>query len=137
MRMSESINDSTSYFVQRTSQGRVGMEKIQSFKQLKIWQKGIEISKKVYALTNDFPKEEVYGLRAQMRRASVSIPSNIAEGFKRYHAKEYKQFLHITLGSSAELETQGVIAHELGFMGKDHFVELSENLDHLDKMISS
>ncbi len=113
------------------------MEKIQSFKQLKIWQKGVEISKKVYALTNNFPKEEVYGLTAQMRRASVSIPSNIAEGFKRYHPKEYKQFLHITLGSAAELETQGVIAHELGFIGKEHFADLAEHLDHLGKMVSS
>ncbi len=76
-------------------------EKIKSFKDLKIWQKGIEIVKDVYDITKSFPKEELYGLTSQMRRCAVSIPSNIAEGFKRYHNKEFKQFLYITLGSSA------------------------------------
>lgn len=76
-------------------------EKIKSFKDLKIWQKGIEIVKDVYDITKSFPKEELYGLTSQMRRCVVSIPSNIAEGFKRYHNKEFKQFLYITLGSSA------------------------------------
>ena len=64
------------------------MEKIKSFKQLKIWQKGIEIVKDIYTLTRHFPKEELYGITSQMRRSAISIPSNIAEGFKRYHSKE-------------------------------------------------
>lgn len=113
------------------------MEKIKNFKQLKIWQKGIVIVKKVYAITKDFPKEELYGLTSQMRRCAISIPSNIAEGFKRYHSKEYKQFLHIALGSIAELETQVIIAHELGFANETHWVDLSEELDHIGKMTSS
>ncbi|MFH1441509.1 MAG: four helix bundle protein [Candidatus Omnitrophota bacterium] len=113
------------------------MEKIKSFKELRIWQKGIEIVKDVYALTKDFPQEELYGLTTQMRRAAVSIPSNIAEGFKRYHNKEYKQFLHIVLGSTAELETQLIIVNELNFIGKESLNGVLEKLDHVSKMISS
>ncbi len=113
------------------------MEKITSFKQLKIWQKGIEIVKDVYELTKKFPKEEVYGLTSQMRRSAVSIPSNIAEGFKRFHNKENKQFLYVALGSAAELETQLVIANELAFIDKNQLDVVSEKLDHLSKMTSS
>jgi len=79
-------------------------EKIKNFEDLRIWQKGIEVVKDVYILTKKFPKEELYGLTSQMRRSAVSIPSNIAEGFRRYHNKEYKQFLYIVLGSCAELD---------------------------------
>lgn len=78
--------------------------------------KGIEIVKDIYETTKCFPKEEMYGLTTQMRRYAISIPSNIAEGFKRYHAKEYKQFLYIALGSVAELETQIFIAKEIGLL---------------------
>jgi four helix bundle protein len=110
------------------------MEKILSFKQLKIWQKGIEIVEDVYKLTQEFPKEEQYGLISQMRRAAVSIPSNIAEGFKRRHSKEYKQFLHIAFGSVAELETEMIIAEKLGFLSKEAAVALSEKIDHWSRM---
>lgn len=113
------------------------MEKIKSFKQLKIWQKGIEIVKQIYHITNKFPKEELYGLTSQMRRSAISIPSNVAEGFKRYHRKEYKQFLHISLGSAAELETQLIIAKELQFINKSVLDEFVEMLDHLSRMISA
>ncbi len=88
-------------------------EKIINFQDLRIWQKGIETVKDIYILTKRFPKEELYGLTSQMRRSAVSIPSNIAEGFRRYHNKEYRQFLYIALGSCAELETQIIIAYEL------------------------
>ncbi len=113
------------------------MEKIKNFKELRMWQKGIEIVKDVYTLTREFPKEEIYGLTAQMRRSAISIPSNIAEGFKRSFPKEYKQFLHISLGSAAELETQLVIAKELGFISDDGLKDISEKLDHVSKMMSS
>ena len=113
------------------------MGKIKSFKQLKIWQKGIEIVKDIYTLTKQFPKEELYGITSQMRRSAISIPSNIAEGFKRYHSKEYSQFLHIVLGSAAELETQLIIAKELGFINEENLNDISEKLDHIPKMISS
>lgn len=113
------------------------MEKIRNFKDLKIWQKGIEIIKDVYTLTRHFPREELYGLTSQVRRSAISIPSNIAEGFKRYHNKEYSQFLHIALGSAAELETQLIIAKELGFITEDKLTDILEKLDHVSKMISS
>lgn len=115
------------------------MEKIRNFKQLKIWQKGIEIVKNIYLLTMKFPQDELYGLTSQMRRSAISIPSNIAEGFKRYHSKEYRQFLHIALGSAAELETQLIIVKELGFINDEDKLlgDISEKLIHLSKMISS
>ena len=113
------------------------MEKIRSFKQLKIWNKGIEIVAAVYNLTRSFPREEQFGLISQMRRASVSIPANIAEGFKRYHPKEYKQFLHIALGSAAELETMVVIAQKLEFLPPADGEAVSDEIEQLSKMISS
>ena len=108
--------------------------KIQRFRDLKVWQKGVELVKEIYKITKNFPKEELYGLSSQMRRASVSIPSNIAEGFRRRYAKEYKQFLRIALGSCAELETQVVIAKELKYIdaNQEGAVEL---IDHICRMI--
>lgn len=86
---------------------------LKSYKELIVWQKSIELVKKIYKLTASFPKDEIYGLASQMRRAAVSIPSNIAEGYARKNLKEYLQFLRISYGSSAELETQIVIAKDL------------------------
>ena len=113
------------------------MEKLKSFKQLRIWQKGIEIVKDIYALTKNFPKEEVYGLTSQMKRSAISIPSNIAEGFKRNHNKEQKQFLSIALGSAAELETQLIISTELGFAREDEMGKIFEKLDHASRMMTA
>jgi len=112
-------------------------EKVKNFKELIMWKKGIEIVKDVYALTNRFPKEELYSLTFQTRRSAISIPSNIAEGFKRSHNKEYKQFLHITMGSLAELETQLIIAKELGFINDTELNNISEKIDHVSKMVLS
>jgi four helix bundle protein len=113
------------------------METIKHFKELKIWQKGIEIVKDVYEITKHFSKEEMYGLTTQMRRSAISIPSNIAEGFKRFHAKEYVQFLYIALGSLAELETQIFIAKEIGLLEDTKMDFMNEKLDHTSKMLSS
>ena len=76
---------------------------IRSFRDLQIWQKGLQITKEVYVLTQELPKEEMFGLISQMRRSAISIPSNIAEGRARSSRKDFSQFLHIALGSSAEL----------------------------------
>ena len=111
------------------------MEKIKSFKELKIWQKGIEIVGDIYRFSKEFPQHEIYGLTAQIKRAAISIPSNIAEGFKRSHSKEFRQFLHIALGSLAELETQTIIANQQGFLDADNLSILSEKFDHLSRMI--
>ena len=110
--------------------------KIKSFKDLRIWQEGINLVKDIYILTKGFPKDEMYGLTSQMRRCSVSIPSNIAEGFRRYHNKEYKQFLSITLGSCAELETQVIISHELGYIKEESKEEIVEKIQYICKMTS-
>ena len=112
-------------------------EKIKNFRNLKIWQRGIELVKEVYKITKNFPKEEQYGLSSQMRRAAVSIPSNVAEGFRRRYNKEYKQFLNISLGSSAELETQIVIAKELEYIEGNKEKEVIELIDHICRMISN
>ncbi len=112
-------------------------EKIKSFKELRIWQKGIEIVSDIYILTKKFPKEELFGLTSQLRRSAISVPSNIAEGFKRFHNKEYKQFLFIALGSCAELETQIIIAKELKYINENEDAKLIEKLDHICRMISS
>jgi four helix bundle protein len=79
---------------------------IKSYRDLTVWQKAIELVIKIYALTDKFPTEERFGLTSQMRRAAVSIPSNIAEGNFRRSTKDYVQFLKIAFGSGAELETQ-------------------------------
>jgi len=112
-------------------------EVIKEYKDLKIWQKGIEIVSDIYILTKKFPKEELYGLTSQIRRSAISIPSNIAEGFRRYHNKEYRQFLYISLGSCAELETQIAIAKNLKYITEEKEIELTEKLDHICRMTSN
>ena len=74
---------------------------VNSYKDLLVWQKGMQLVKELYLLTDKFPKDELYGLTSQMQRAAVAIPSNIAEGYLRNHRKEYVQFLSIALGSAA------------------------------------
>ena len=92
--------------------------KVKSYRDLLIWQKSIEMVKKIYELVRKFPKEETYLLGDQLKRAAISIPSNIAEGQgqARQHTPEFKQFLYISLGSLAELNTQLIIAKELGYI---------------------
>lgn len=111
--------------------------RVNDYKQLKVWQKGIEIVDRVYSLTDKFPREELYGLTAQMRRAAVSIPSNIAEGFVRGHRKEYRQFLRISLGSCAELDTQSIIANRRRYIADRDLQKLAEELDHEARMLTN
>jgi four helix bundle protein len=110
-------------------------EKIRNFKDLRVWQKGLELVKEIYTITRDFPKEEQFGLTSQIRRAAVSIPSNIAEGFRRRYSREQKQFINIALGSSAELETQLIIARELNYLDIKKHDSLMEILDHICGML--
>lgn len=111
------------------------MGTIKDFKDLRIWQKGIEIVNRIYKITKTFPKEELYGLVTQMRRSAVSIPSNIAEGFIRKSNKEYKQFLYIALGSCAELETQFIIAKENSFLSAKDKDEILQELNYESRML--
>ncbi|MHC4060616.1 MAG: four helix bundle protein [Planctomycetota bacterium] len=111
--------------------------KVKDYKDLKVWQKGIEIVDKIYAVTAGLPKDEIYGLATQMRKAAVSIPSNVAEGFVRHHTKEYKQFLYISLGSCAELDTQLIIADRRKYIKKQDLEELTEDVNHETRMLVS
>lgn len=107
----------------------------ESVRELIVWQRGIQLSLAVYKLTAKFPKEELYGLTSQMRRAAVSIPSNIAEGYGRGARGEYKQFLGIARGSTLELETQLVIANELGYCDLDGFRAVEATSGEVGKML--
>jgi four helix bundle protein len=111
--------------------------KIRNFRDLNIWKNGIEIVKAIYTVSDTFPKHEMYGLINQMQRAAVSIPSNIAEGFNRFHNKEYKQFLFVALGSCAELETQIEISFELKYIDKETKVKMLEKIEYESRMIRS
>jgi four helix bundle protein len=85
-------------------------------KDLDVWNEGMTLARELYVLTSKFPKEGLYGLTAQIKRAAISVPSNIAEGAARSSDKEFVQFLHISLGSLAELETQILLAKDLGML---------------------
>ena len=89
--------------------------KARSYRDLVLWQRAIQICVAVYRFTGSFPREEIYGLTSQLRRASVSVPSNIAEGYGRLSRDQYRHFLGIANGSNLELQTQLVIAKQLGF----------------------
>ena len=89
---------------------------VKTRRDLDVWKNGIELVKRIYVLTSNFPKEEIYTLTSQIRRSAISIPSNIAEGAARNSKKEFLQFLYIALGSAAELETQLILAKELSYM---------------------
>lgn len=110
---------------------------IKSFHDLRIWHSGIEIVEEIYRLTQKFPKEELYGLCTQMRRAAISIPSNIAEGQVRGHTKEFVQFLRIALSSNAELETQIIISYRLGYLEKEKYESILSRLKSLSKQIQA
>ena len=108
--------------------------KIRSFKDLEIWRKGIKLVEDVYVATRTFPREELYGLTSQMRRSAVSIPSNISEGFARFHNKEYKRFLRMSLGNCAELTTQIIIASQLGYIQEDKADAMAEQIEEVSRM---
>lgn len=99
--------------------------------ELKAWQEAMELVKEIYRVTRDFPKEEIYGLVSQMRRAAVSIPSNISEGAARGGDREFIQFLIIARGSLSELETQFLISQDLGYTQ-----DVSDIQERIDKIFS-
>ena len=113
------------------------MEKSRSYRDLDVWRLSIELVKDIYQVTGKFPQVEIYGLTNQLRRAAISIPSNIAEGQGRNSFKEFRQFLAIALGSLAELETQLIIAKEIGYLTSAETDRLSISLDIIRKMIKA
>ena len=108
---------------------------IKSFRDLNIWQKGIDLVKDIYKETQNFPRQKIYGLTNQIRRAAISIPSNIAEGHIRQHRAEFRQFLSGALGSLAELETQIVISRELNYISTEKSLNLIDQMGSIGKMI--
>lgn len=107
-----------------------------SYKDLDVYNRAIELTVQIYQATGDFPKSELYGLVSQIRRCAISIPSNIAEGQKRGHKLEYIQFLRISLGSGAELETQLLISQKIGFLTESKYQRLNDELQVIMKMLS-
>lgn len=113
---------------------------VKDYKDLLIWQKGVELAKFIYSATGkeaNFPAEERFGLVSQMRRSAVSVPSNIAEGQARNSAKDFARFLYMGKGSLAELDTQLIIAYELGFITQNKFKDIEIRIDELQRMIFS
>lgn len=107
---------------------------INSHKDLVVWQNSIKLVKEIYRLTGEFPKSELYGLVSQMRRSAVSIPSNIAEGYKRRTRGEYLQFLGIANGSIAELETQVIISQDIY---QKNLSAILNEIEQIQKMLSA
>lgn len=110
---------------------------IHNHKDLIVWQKSVALTKEIYLLTEMFPKSELFGLTSQMRRASVSIPSNIAEGRRRSGKKEFLRFLNIAFASGAELETQLDIVRALPFGEKLDYTKVDSLLLEIMKMLNS
>ena len=110
---------------------------MRNFRKLNIWIDGIALVKEVYQLVQLLPNEEKFGLKSQITRAAVSIPSNIAEGCSRNSDIEFKRFLEIAMGSSFELETQFIIVQELNFIPKEKIVAIIELLNKEQKMVNS
>jgi len=110
--------------------------KIQSYRELDVWKKSMNLVEICYKITREFPKEELYSLTNQIRRASISIPSNIAEGQSRWSTKEFLRFLSIARGSLSELETQLILAQRLKYISEDNLNEILKLTDEIGKMIS-
>ena len=107
-----------------------------SFKDLKVWQRSKSLTVKIYTVTKNFPKEEVYGMTNQLRRAAVSIPSNIAEGHRRGYNKEFIQYLKVARGSLAEVETQVIVSGEINYIDGNIAEEISKEIEEIGKMIN-
>ena len=108
---------------------------LKSYKELIVWQKAYQLTLMIYKETEKFPRSEVFGISSQLRRASVSIVSNIAEGYQRQHGGEYIQFLSIAFGSCAEVETQLLLCKDLNYLSESNSVILTNLLTEVGKML--
>jgi len=109
---------------------------MKDFKTLQVWHKSHAIVLRVYKVTASFPKEELYGLTSQIRRAAVSIPANLAEGCGRDTQAEYARFVHIASGFAVELEYHLLLAHDLGFIDQTTYTELDASVNEVKKMLT-
>ncbi|MBM3405352.1 MAG: four helix bundle protein [Bacteroidetes bacterium] len=110
---------------------------VKSYKELEVWKKSVSLARDIYILTKEFPKEEQFGLISQMRRASLSVPLNIAEGWGRESTRNYLQFLRNARGSLCELETLLIITAELNIIKMDRKNEYSTRIDEIGKMLNA
>ena len=110
---------------------------VKGYRDLRVWQIGIDIVEAIYEITREFPTSETYGLASQMQRAAVSVPSNLAEGHTRQHRAEYLQFVSIAHASLAELETQLEIASRLKYVARDKAQELISSSDSLSRQLQA
>ncbi len=109
---------------------------MRNFKDLEIWESAHQLTLKIYAITKEFPKEEMYGLISQMRRSAQSIPTNIAEGCGRNSENELLRFCNIAMGSASELEYQLILSLDLDFLDQTEYQNLSEQLSSLKKRMN-
>lgn len=110
---------------------------MKDFRQLKVWEKSHQLALAVYKETKKFPKEELYGLTSQIRRASMSIPTNIAEGCGRNTDAEFARFLQIAMGSASETEYQLILALDLEFLSKGSYEKLHNEVEEVKRMLAS
>ena len=112
-------------------------EKLKNYKDLKVWQRSYQLCLEVYKITKEFPDEEKYGLTSQLRRAAVSVPSNISEGYGRKTTPEYIQFLYIAYGSICEMETQILLSGDLGYISTGKLAMLNEGIQEVERMLKA
>jgi four helix bundle protein len=112
-------------------------EMLKNYKELNVWQKSYEFCLKIYKITAKFPNEERYGLTSQIRRSAVSIPSNIAEGYKKETTVDYIRILYISYGSVCELETQILLAGDLGFIEKYELGTAKKDIAEIERMLKA
>jgi four helix bundle protein len=110
---------------------------VKNYRELIVWQKAMDLVEMIYRVSRQFPREELYGLTSQIRRAAVSIPSNIAEGQARQSTAEFRNFLSIAQGSRAEVETQLMIAQRLGYLSSQNATEILNLTEEIKRMIYS
>ncbi len=110
---------------------------MQDFRQLKVWEKGHCLALDIYRATSGFPKFELFGLTNQLRRATVSIPSNIAEGCGRGSDQDFARFLQMAMGSASEVEYQALLSRDLGYLSDTRYVQLTRDVIEVKRMLAS
>lgn len=110
---------------------------IKSYRDLQVWQLGRVLVRRTYALTQSFPQSELYGLTSQMRRAAVSVPSNIAEGHSRHSTADFISFISIAIGSLSELDTQLILSMDIGYLSEESYQEISVDIATLQRQLHS
>jgi four helix bundle protein len=110
---------------------------LKNYKELKVWQKSYQLSLELYKITKGFPGDEKYGLTSQMRRAAVSVPSNIAEGYGRKTTRDYVRSLYLAYGSNCELETQILLSGDLGYIKAQEKEMLQKNVGEVERMLKA